>query len=301
MKNMKQYLFDFMINGGYTEDEMAALLSAFDTFSLRAGDLLAGMMHAYEADMHCDLLAQMEMLTARAEEIGLHPYTLHLLLFLCHTRAARTYYEIKGIDLSIYNDTFADLKYKLRECRLVKGIFGTFVGAWFVRHFWLERFALGRLQFETEPFGHHYEKNGHVLTPHDERITLHIPRSLKPFDAEARRDSYRRAVDFFGCRDWDHPVAFTCHSWLLYPPMAEALNKTSNTYSFYKEFYIASIEPNEKGHGDLWRLFDMDEPENLADLPADTSMRRAIRDFVLAGNRTGEALGIFFADEAGLL
>lgn len=297
---MKRYLNEFMTAQGYTEEEKATLLSALDTVSLHAGDLFPSLIKEYETDMACDLKAQLNTLTARAAEIGVHEYTLHLLLFLCHSRALRGYYEKHGLSLDIWSDSTLDLLYKNRECELVKGITGSFVAPWFVAFFQLRRFALGRLQFECRPFGHHFEKNGKVLTPESRSIAIHIPRSLAPFDTESRRDAYRRAIAFFGCDKWDTPVAFTCHSWLLYPPMVEVLSPKSNTYAFAKEFHIVENHP-ATGHPDLWRLFDMDEPKSLADYPTDTSLRRAIRDYVMAGGTTGESLGVFFADEADLL
>ena len=69
-----------------------------------------------------------------------------------------------------------DLKYKLMECKTVKGEWGTFVAPWFDWHYKMKRFALGRLQFEEREWsGERFEKAGVVVEPGETVINLHIP------------------------------------------------------------------------------------------------------------------------------
>jgi nicotinic acid phosphoribosyltransferase len=42
----------------------------------------------------------------------------------------------------------------------------------------------------------------------------------------------------------------------------------------------------------VWRLFDMDYTGNIEDYPENTSMRRAYKQYLLDGGRTGEGFGI---------
>ena len=65
--------------------------------------------------------------------------------------------------LEIFINSFLDLKYKLEECKLVKGIRGSFVSGWFGGWFNFSLLALGRLQFEKIDFPYNYERNGKTL------------------------------------------------------------------------------------------------------------------------------------------
>ena len=190
--------------------------------------------------------------------------------------------------MQIYKDSMLDLKWKLDECKAVKGICGSFVAGWFPGFFNLTRFALGRLQFELVDFWLDYNDNGISLKKGDKVINVHIPRTGTPMDKESCDKSYAQAREFFKPQVGEN-CPFICHSWLLYPENLEILPKHTNTYRFASEFYIAESATNDGE--DLWRLFDTDEkdPEKL---PTNSSFRRNYVEHLKKGGKVGWGLGI---------
>ena len=289
---MRDYLLSFMKDCGYADADITALIAAYDQIAENeAGNrLLTDAVAAYERD--CALDYEAEILN-RAKEISkvtlVHPYTADLIVFLCLTKHLKTLYVEKGLDLQIYRDSVLDLKWKLEECKLVKGIFGSFVASWFPGFFKLKRFALGRLQFEIIKSRVDYEKNGVRLVKGETNvINVHIPRTGTPMDRESCDRAYAMARDFFKGEAGEN-AAFVCHSWLLYPENKTLLAPHTNTYRFMSEYDIVKSDFN-KGE-DLWRLFDTDE-KHPSRLPTNGSFRRAYVDHLKKGGRVGWGLGI---------
>ena len=289
---MRGYLERFFADFSYEKEDAAHLLCAYDTIA--SGDRAAALLHEcialYEKDHHLNY--KKEILETRAkmiaEETALHPYTVELLIFICLSRHLKALYAEKDLSPTIYRDSMLDLKWKLIECKLVKGICGSFVAAWFPGFFDLTRFALGRLQFEIVNFGHHYEKNGIVLTPETKVINVHIPRTGGPMDKQSCDDAYAQARAFFANAVGEN-APFVCHSWLLFPEHRKMLSPTSNIYRFMSEYEI--LESGVNSGYDLWRFFDTDEkdPEKL---PTNTSLRRAYVAYLKNGGKPGWGFGV---------
>lgn len=193
-----------------------------------------------------------------------------------------------------------DLKYKMLECRLVKGTVGIFVPFWFFGFFKLERFALGRLQFEVIPFCYdRYEIDGAVIKKNDPVINVHIPRTTTPLDYESVQAAYAQAAAFFKNELGERPLFFVCYSWLLDPINDRLLSQTSNIRRFTQDFQVIHVDKNtENNHLDLWRLFDMDYPGTIDAYPGDTSFRRAYKEFLKQGGVTGSGYGIYLYDRS---
>ena len=289
---MRDYLIGFFKDFDYASDDAAFLLDAYDkTVAIKkAHDILGEALDAYRKSPALDYPKE---ILNRAKAIsaitGLHPYTTDLLVFICMTKQLKVYYKEKGLEASIYRDSVLDLKWKLEECKLVKGIIGSFVAPWFDGFFNLTRFALGRLQFEITHIHTDYEKNGVVLKKDVSRVIgVHIPRTGTPMDKESCDKSYAMAREFF--RDEvGESAPFVCHSWLLYPVHREILPTNTNTYRFLSEYDI--VESGVNGGHDLWRLFDTDErdPDKL---PTNGSLRRAYVDYLKKGGRPGWGFGV---------
>ena len=197
--------------------------------------------------------------------------------------------------LAIWRNSMMDLKYKLIECRLVRGIYGSFVASWFDRFFNLTRFALGRLQFEVVPFKHVYEKDGKRLEPQSLAINVHIPRTETPLDRESCLQSYAMAKEFFKDQFTDMPMAFMCSSWLLFEKLRDFLPETANIIRFMNDYDVIQTTYAEEGdYKSLWRIFDMD-CSDLDALPEDSTLRRAYKAYAKSGARLGSGFGVFFA------
>ena len=291
---MRDYIKGFFREFEYGKEDSDELLRAYDriTEHPQASLLLDECLAAYEGDVPTDFSAMISAADRMAAYVSIHEYTAGLILFICFSGHLEKLYSIRGIDRGIYKNSMLDLKYKLNECRAVYGIAGSFVCSWFGRFFDLTRFALGRLQFEVIEFGEHYEKNGMILTPETKVLNIHIPRSGERLTEEACFNSYLMAKDFFKNEINRDPCPFVCSSYLLFPSNERFLEKGTNLYRFLKSFDVFRSRP-DKGRDNLWRIFDTME-KNPDRLPRDTSLRRALADYLKNGGEMGSGRGVFF-------
>lgn len=294
---MIEYVLSFMNELGFDKEAVASLSDDIEKIYANedAKALFAGAVDDYERDIHSNYTELREAAKRAGEIVGVHAYSAELLLFICFSKHLRELYRLRGIRDRIWFDSMSDLKWKLWECKAVKGIWGSFVAGWFPGFFNLTRFALGRLQFEIVEFDGEYEKNGRSLKKGDKVINVHIPRTLTPLDKESRDDAYAQAAEFFRNMTDGAPIAFVCSSWLLYPEAEKILPVHSNIRGFMADYDMIRSKVNGEGeYGDMWRLFDMDFTGDLNDYPEDSSLRRAYKKFLLDGNRTGSGYGVFF-------
>ena len=294
---MKEYLKQFLAEFEYDKSDAAFLLGEYERIQNHpeANAMFDGIIANYEKTICLDYREEVCKKAQEAGEMtGVHPYTSGLLIYMCLSKHLKVLYGERGIPMQIYRDSMLDLRYKLEECKLVKGIIGSFVAYWFAEFFDLTRFAFGRLQFQTYIYnGEDYEKNGKKLAKGDKVINVHIPRSGTPITKEATDASYARAASFFIGEIPNRQIVFVCHSWLLYSATLEVFPKHSNTYRFIHEFDVIWDSHHKEGvYPDAWRLFDMDYTGDLNDYPENTSMRRAYKQYLLNGGRTGAGFGI---------
>ena len=290
---MRSYLQQFLTEFTYAPDDAAYLLAAYDKViaNEQANAAFSEAIATYEANIDCDYgtLTACSKKAARAADV--HNHTTDLLLFICLSKHLRTQYRSRGIDLAIWHDSMLDLRYKLEECKLVRGVCGMFVAFWMPGWFKMTRFALGRLQFEVTDFGREYQKDGVTLSKESKVLNMHIPRSGAPLSKALYEDSFARAKTFFAAQFDRGQIPFVCHSWLLYPCMNEFVSERSNVRKFMEEFEILSWDHSD-GES-LWCLFDTAE-RNPARLPTDTSLRRAFVERLQSGGRVGWGYGILF-------
>lgn len=292
---MREYLKDFFEDFEYSKEDSEFLLFSYDRITARE-DTLAVWKEAmciYERDTHCDFSLIISLAQDVAQRLDMHSYTAELLAFICLSKHLKELYIEQGIDLEIFHASMLDLKYKLEECKAVKGIIGSFVAWWFDRFFNLERVALGRLEFEVDSFGHHYERDGHILTPESRAINVHIPRSLVHLTPELCDEAFAMAKEYFKGQV-DESCPFICHSWMLYPGNKTILPEDTNVHRFISRFDIFDWADDPE-LSDLWRLFDTDE-KNPDLLPTDTRMRRAYVNHLKNGGALGWGHGVFFLE-----
>ena len=290
---MREYLVSFFKEFDYESKDAEFLLFSYDRIVSRDDTRAVWneALNIYDKNINCDFDMIIALAQDVAQRLDMHRYTAELLVFICLSWRLRENYIERGIDLSIFHGSMLDLKYKLQECKVVKGIVGSFVAWWFNRFYNLERFALGRLQFEVDRFGQHYEREGHILTPDSKAINVHIPRTLTHLTPESCDEAFRMAKEFFKDQvDPDTP--FICHSWMLYPGNKQILPESTNVYKFMSRFDVFHWA-DDPSLEDLWRIFDTDEkdPDRL---PADTSMRRSYINHLKNGGVLGWGHGVFF-------
>jgi hypothetical protein len=294
---MKTYALSFMTEIGFDDEAIEALSSDLERMLAEPESkaILEKQVALYETDVnrnYGEILSE----TDRAAEIaGVHKYSAELMIFILFSKHLRALYRERGISDRIWFDSMCDLKWKLWECKAVKGSWGSFVAGWFPGFFNLTRFALGRLQFEIVEFDGEYEKDGKKLKKGDKVVNVHIPRTLTPLDKKSRDDAYAQAAESFKDMTDGAPIAFVCSSWLLYPEAEKILPAHSNIRGFMADYDIIRSKVDEEGdYHNMWRLFDMDFTGDFKDYPEDSSLRRAYKKFLLDGNRTGSGYGVFF-------
>lgn len=294
---MKNRIVDLMHRLSFPDDSIVAISDAADKIR-NDSDLAAifeSLIKSYDESEHCDYLKLFTDMNSLSQKLDIHEYTGAMILLLAMCDGLKRRYDERGISEEIFYNTMADLKYKCEECRLLYGISGTFVAPWYPGFFNLERFALGRLQFEISKLGCDYQCDGVTLTQDSDAIFIHIPRTGTRLDRGEVLESYRRAKEFYKDRFNGSPIVFACHSWLLYPWNESILSPSSNLYAFYKDFKILTQGDNPN-HDDVWRLFDCVFTGDATNLPRDSSLRRAYADRIARGEPTGWGFGIFTLD-----
>lgn len=292
---MRAYLSDFFRDFAWPEEDAQFLLACYDRIQAdpEARKRWEEALGMYDRNPDCDYGQILKLAEQAAEQIDRHELSLHLLVYVCMSRRLKQYYAQKGIDPEIYRTGVLDLRNKLLECKAVYGFAGTMSGTFFPTMFRMTRFCLGRLQFEVLPFGAHYERNGHVLTPESKILNIHIPQTGTPLDPESCEAAFRQAKAFFAGQV-DEPCAFHCRSWLLFPEHRRMLPAHSNIRRFMERFDLYDRGVYLKREALRW-LFDTEE-KNPDRLPTDNSLRRCYVEFLKQGGRPGWGAGVFFME-----
>lgn len=297
---MKTYLESFFHEFDYPQEARDTLNEAYEKIyaNAKTAAIFDGILENYDK-VHAIKISDMkDGLNLAAELTGVHEYTVKLLIHICLSKTLRALYAERGLDDSLWFGAMSDLKWKLIESHLVKGVWGTFVADWnwFSRWYDLTRFAFGRLQFETIPFNREYEKDGIRLTKESKVINIHIPRTGTPLDHGEILKSYQMAKEFYADEFKDSPMPFFCSSWLLFPEHEKFLHEKSNIRKFMSDFDIFSgnYYPEENKSA-IWRVFDCPETTPLSDMPEDSFLKRAYKEYLKNGGKPGYGSGIFFA------
>ncbi|MBU4201317.1 MAG: DUF5596 domain-containing protein [Verrucomicrobia bacterium] len=132
-----------------------------------------------------------------------------------------------------------------------------------------------------------------MLGPGDPVLDIHIPPG-GDMGPDKCLDSLTRARDFFKTT-FPHraPVGFICRSWIFSPCLEHCLPPESNLVRFLKEMYlfpIASTDPN------IWFVFFQDKFDP-ATAPRNTSLQRALLDYLVAGHTWRNGGMFFLADD----
>ncbi|MBQ6019177.1 MAG: hypothetical protein IJL26_03260 [Clostridia bacterium] len=240
----------------------------------------------------------LRQIDALAEKYGVHKYTLEFVFIMNGTEEAKRRYAAAHLSDEVFYDTWDDLRCKLLECMECKGVPGTFVGGWYSRFFDLTLRGYGRFEYVPTVFDWDLEytmKCGRVFRPGDLYLDMHIPSSGVPLTDEIRLDSYKKAYQVYAPLFPDGKIVIGTMTWLLYPAHRKFLPENSNVLRFMDDFELVSFEIKDDFYYD-WRIFGADAGRPYGELPRDTSLRRAYADWLAAGNKAGDAFGIFLFD-----
>ncbi len=230
------------------------------------------------------------VLTALAEQYGIPLSTVTAVALVQAAPGLLELYRTRDIDDSICWDTLIDLRCKLIENHDVEGVWGIAPISWYCRVFTLKILKLGRLEYE--PIGYRWDTAYGDVRKDCPVLNIHIP-SCGSLPMEEVVDSLKRAYRFFGGKNREN-MPFVCASWMLYPPMCEAVfPEGGNLMGFYRCFQIAEAYATPDNHH-FWRIFGQHfDRACLTDAPADTSLRRNLRAWMLDGNDMGIGRGAF--------
>ncbi|MDQ3514339.1 MAG: acyltransferase domain-containing protein [Chloroflexota bacterium] len=206
----------------------------------------------------------------------------------------RSYHRGHGVPDDVTRATVADLGRHVLVHRRRYGTVGLEPQGWLSLHLRGLLFQLGRLQFERatlwERLGTAVRAAGEPFGPGDPALSVHIPDFSGPLDPTACDAAFARAAAFFP-RQFPmerHAVAF-CASWLLDPHLAEVLPETSNIVRFQRRFQLAyRTEPDDES---TVRFVFGHVPADLASLPRETTLQRAVLDHIAAGGHWRGGVG----------
>ena len=158
----------------------------------------------------------------------------------------------------------------------------------FLRHYVdAEIFFFVRLEFELCPSPLDFEIEGRKIKKGDTVLNVHIPRDM-PFTEELCEESYEKAREFFARHfGLENPV-FICHSWMCDPWLEECLSESSTILNFQKKYTI--LQTDDDSDDAIGWIFG-NKLDDINDYAEDTSIRRAAKKKLLAGERIGTALG----------
>lgn len=295
---MKDYLEGFCEEFDYPQEARLALNDAFCRIYANpsTAEIFDGILKNYETARKISANEMLDGLNLTAKLTDVHEYTVKLLIHILLSRELLRLYAEAGLSRELWHAAMSDLKWKLIECRLVKGVWGTFVADcnWFSRWFDMTRFAFGRLQFEITKFNNEYEKNGLKLNKDSKVINVHIPRTGTPLDHGEVQSAYTAAAEFFKDEFESGHAVFVCSSWLLFPEHESILHDRSNIRKFMSDYDIFSSNfYPETNRSAIWRIFDCPEDTPIELLPETSFVMRAYKDYLKNGGRLGYGVGVF--------
>jgi len=290
---MRSYLETTLAAHAFPKEFHPELLGSYDALIKNpiSKEIINSILSDYEGGKNPTLEGVCDKIKELAVPAGVHSYTAAAVVFLLLTKHLCTLYSEEGYTEQMYGGILADIKYKLIECKLVKGIVGTFVASWFVGFFAMRRFCFGRLQFEPFKISANCKLKNLTLKEGDGVINVHIPRTGTRLDAKSCECAYSAAAEFFK-KKYGIPPVFRCKSWLLFPKHREILNPDSNILAFMNKYEVID-QGTYEDYKEIWRLFDMDYTGNPNELPCDSSIRRAYIALMKSSEPTGWAEGIY--------
>ncbi len=129
-----------------------------------------------------------------------------------------------------------------------------------------------------------------VARPGDECVNMHIPKGAD-ISRENMTRACQKAMDILKNRypECKARVIF-CNSWLLDPTLSEILGENSKITSFQNSF---TRYPTKDGGASMFSFVFTRRPEDLRDLPEETSLQRKIKERYLNGGYIYNYTGVY--------
>lgn len=137
-----------------------------------------------------------------------------------------------------------------------------------------------------------------LLSAGDPILSIHIPPG-GGMDLPSVQESFRQARAFFARHHPETPArAFWCATWFLDPQLAHLLPSHANPLRLQRCLYLHPGEP--WADGGLWFVFRC-PTHDPSILPRETSVQRALADFLATGGHWNGGAGFLPIEDAGNL
>lgn len=205
--------------------------------------------------------------------------------YLYSFMACKTYdkYQERGIGEKIYWDTFLDIKYWCENYEKEYGKKGLWEYEWICNHIDMNLFRLGRLQFQEMELEEELKGNGIIIEKGTKVLNIHIPQG-ESLNWKKCKESINMAEGF-----WKDKRIYVCHSWLLYPGIAELLGENSNIRRFAKHFNVIQTDFQEREAE--WRIFGKVN-RVITQYPENTILQKRAKNYLLSGKVLGSSWGV---------
>ncbi len=125
----------------------------------------------------------------------------------------------------------------------------------------------------------------------DNIINVHIP-SHDPFTPEICEESYKRAIEILKtCYPEYEYKAMTCISWLMEKRLRQIMGRDTNITRFADKYIV--YPRDSFGTGVYSCLYQLPAAVDPKELPENSSMQRAVKEYLCAGNYFYEKGGLF--------
>ncbi len=219
-------------------------------------------------------------LLAEGKVFADQPKTMMLLLYIALEQ--RSHGAWSRLPEDIFWDTMRAFTLYVEFYQEATGEYGFGKASWPLLITDAKKFRLGTLEYELE------------VRDGKREISMHIPKDAK-LTPESITDSLKKEKVFMReyFPEWAE-LPHSCESWLLSPVLKEMLSQESRIRWFQSLFDIKSFNPDEILYLEyLFKLeyFQYSKTVDFQTLKEDTSLQRAMKQFVLKGGKPGSALG----------
>ncbi len=229
-----------------------------------------------------DLRLLTEIREKLVDDENLGQLWLQLKMGLCELKE----YQKRGISEDIFLQTMKFYSHTVTEEHDIfqRWTFQTL--DWGYRQLFLKIFRLSSFEFERVE---KEDKKFIRVEKEDKKfIFIHIPGGADLTEI-GKAHSYQKAREFMKAYFPDYAeVPYRCDSWLLSPTLRQFLNPTSKIRAFQDDFLL--LEAGSQAMGYLKWLYHTVDPD-LTKLSEDTSLQKAVKNFVLRGGKIGDGLG----------
>ncbi len=283
----------------YPEDSLSVLENAYQAIMANP-ETVQALQTACDSLLKTDYNVFREVMPEITQKTGVHPYTADAVVQVCCVEPLRQMYVEDGFSEKYFEDMIKNLRSALIKCMNEYKVWGTSMGFWQWVFHARQCFRLGRLAFEPMP--HFCEVSYKGIKKGDPVVLIHIPADEHPLDSDAVMDSLKQGYAFFKNNYPDGIVPFVTHTWLLYPPYMDGVfPKNGNVQKFAALFHILSENVDEK-YENFPAVFGCPYKDaDFTKLPQKTSLQRNLLAYLKQGNPMGQAYGIFFYDENGIV